>query len=243
MAAAVARITVDHLRPLRPGLCHPADSPQRDSVVGARGDVVGRQVADRLELVERLGVAAGVPQGVGQLGADVHERRAHAQRLLQLLDRVIEQADGRVGVGEVAMHVGDLAASERLQLVEATAAAGAVGLLVHLAAIVVAAQLVVDDREVERRFGVVRVDGQRPFECFASLLWLPVLVVDEAQHVVDIGEVLVSIADGLEVWPSALVLACPVVLAAVGQVLLDLGVHEDAGSTRRDYATEPAPGA
>ena len=66
---------------------------------------------------------------------------------------------------------------------------------VDLLGLPVLPHVVVDDRQVERRVGVGRVDPQRRLEGPLGPGELALVVVDDAEHVVDVGEGLVLLDD------------------------------------------------
>jgi len=96
---------------------------------------------------------------------------------------------------------------------------------VGLLGVLVAAGVVVGDRQVERRVGVPGVDAQRRLEGPLRLLVLPLVVIDDAEHVVDVGERLVRLDDLGQVLLRQRVLLLQVVAAAEREGLLQLFVH------------------
>ena len=112
-----------------------------------------------------------------------------------------------------------------VELVETATVGRAVGARVHALRVVVAAELVVADRQVEGRLGVPRVQGERALECGARLVGLAALVQDHAHHVVHVGVVVVRLQHDLEVLLRLVVLAGEVVLATDDEMMFGLRIH------------------
>jgi len=87
---------------------------------------------------------------------------------------------------DVRVHVGDLPLRERVQLARRALRRRHRALVDHLG-LDVFPQVVAGDDQVQRRFGVRRVDAQRFVEHLLRLRQPPLLVIDDAQHVVDVG--------------------------------------------------------
>jgi hypothetical protein len=85
------------------------------------------------------------------------------------------------------MHVGQLAAGERIQVVRLRVAVGD-DAAVDFARLVVLAAVVVGHAQVERGLGVVGVDAERGLERVLGVLEAALGVIDDAEHVVDVGE-------------------------------------------------------
>ena len=114
--------------------------------------------------------------------------------------------------------------TKRSSLPAARAGAGervAVGLL----RLLVLAGVVVGDGEVQRGVGVPGVDAERRLEGAQRFLVLPLVVVDDAEHVVDVGERLVLLDDLRQVLLGEAVLLLEVVAAAERERLLQGLVH------------------
>src|SRR5688572_2234074 len=156
VAGAIVGIELERARPLLARLGGAAGLPQRDAVVHVRRHELRRRLDEAFVLVERFVEVSGVAQRVREPRADVRERRAHAQRLAILLDRLRRQVHRDVRVAELAVQVRDLAARERVELVEAAGVGPAARAFVDLARALVVACLVEADRQVERGLCVVR---------------------------------------------------------------------------------------
>jgi hypothetical protein len=96
---------------------------------------------------------------------------------------------------------------------------------VDLARLVVLAAVVVGDRQVERRLGVARVDLERRLEGLLRVGEAPLVVIDDAEHVEDVGEPAVLLHDLREVLLGLVVLASLVVVAPERDELPEPVVH------------------
>src|SRR6185503_7547381 len=97
-----------------------------------------------------------------------------------------------------------------------------------LARALVLAAIVVGDRQVERRFGVARVEAQRVLEGLLGVGEPTLRVIDHAEHVVEVGERRARGGGLGEVGLGSLVLAAAIMLAAERDQFLDLAHQEPA---------------
>ncbi len=165
-----------------------------------------------LELVHRLGGVAHLAQRRPEARADVDERRAERQRALIFAHGVGVHPDGVIGGAGVGVHVRDLALREGIEAA-GRALRGGESALVDLLGLAVLAEVVVRHGEVERGFGVGRVDLERAPEHSLGVAEASRLVIDDAQHVVDVGVGHVLAQDLGEAGLRLVVLARDIVIA------------------------------
>ena len=163
--------------------------------------------------------------------AQIHEGRTERERTAILGGGVVRPAHGEIAVGDGGMQVGDLAprrAVHRLvavRLPPAPAAGAFQRRPVDLLGALVLSEVVADDGQVEPRLDVPRIDLERLLQRALRRLELAQLVIDHAQHVVDVRERHAAGHRLLEVTGRERVIPALEVLFAEGDELPQLVVH------------------
>src|SRR5256885_11847433 len=109
------RIAPQDLLPLRERLVHLARGREGDAERDPGGEEVRRVVHGAAQLAERGVALPGVPQGSGELEAQIGERRAEREGAPVLDGGVEGPTAAHVAVADLGMEVGNLAAAEGVE--------------------------------------------------------------------------------------------------------------------------------